>query len=513
MININNLNSIFFSIIFLVLGVVTSLSLPPFNYVFINFITISIFFLLLQKIVSKNKLRNFFAGYFFGFGYFLASLYWISNSLRFDEIFNFLIPATIIGVPLFLAIFYGLTTLIFSFIKTELSIKDILVFSIIFSLCEFTRGFILTGFPWNLIAYSWSKDIYSIQILSLIGTYSFNLLSITLFLIPALIFSSKSRKFKIITIVFIFFILSSNSFYGKNRIEKLSQINKKDLSYLIKIVSPRIDIKRFFKTDNTYELINEMSSYIKPGIEKNSIYIFPEGMLPNIYSNELKLFQKEFKNLLKPDDIIIMGINSLEDYTKQENLYNSLVVLDSNLRTIEKYNKQNLVPFGEFLPFEKLITSFGLKKVSIGYKSFSPGLEKKVIFLEKYGIRFLPTICYEIIYTGNFQKQTFNIIINISEDGWFGNSIGNHQHFAHSIFRSIEQGSSLLRSANNGISAHITPYGFIENKLESTEKGVIEINSLYPKVKTLFNETGNKVFFYLIFFYISLIFFIKLYKK
>ena len=180
-----------------------------------------------------------------------------------------------------------------------------------------------------------------------------------------------------------------------------------------------------------------MSSYIKPGIEKNSIYIFPEGMLPNIYSNELKLFQKEFKNLLKPDDIIIMGINSLEDYSKQENLYNSLVVLDSNLRTIEKYNKQNLVPFGEFLPFEKLITSFGLKKVSIGYKSFSPGLEKKVIFLKKYGIRFLPTICYEIIYTGNFQKQTFNIIINISEDGWFGNSIGNHQHFAHSIFRSI----------------------------------------------------------------------------
>ena len=125
----------------------------------------------------------------------------------------------------------------------------------------------------------------------------------------------------------------------------------------------------------------------------------------------------------------------------------------------------------------------------------------------------MPTICYEIIYTGNFQKQTFNIIINISEDGWFGNSIGNHQHFAHSIFRSIEQGSSVLRSANNGISAHITPYGFIENKLESTEKGVIEINSLYPKVKTLFNETGNKAFFYLIFFYISLIFLIKLYKK
>ena len=513
MININNLNPIIFSIIFLIFGVLTSFSLPPFNYVFINFFTISIFFLLLQKIDSTNKSRNFFAGYLFGFGYFLASLYWISNSLRFEEIFNFLIPITIIGVPLFLAIFYGLITFIFSYLKKKISIRDILVFSIIFSLSEFIRGFILTGFPWNLIAYSWSKDINSIQILSLVGTYSLNLFSITIFLIPAFIFSTKSRKFKIITIIFVFLVLILNNFYGKNRIEKLSQINKKDLGYFIKLVSPRIDIKRFFRNDNSQELVNEITSYIEPESEKNSIYIFPEGMLPNLYSNELNLFQKEFKNLLEPDDIIIMGINSLENYFNEEKLFNSLVVLDSNLNVIEKYNKQNLVPFGEFLPFEKLINFLGLKKVTIGYKSFSPGLEKKVIFLEKYGIRFLPTICYEIIYTGNFQKQKFNIIINISEDGWFGNSIGNHQHFTHSVFRSIEQGSSVLRSANNGISAHITPYGLIEDKLESTEKGVIEINTLYPEVKTLFSVNGNKVFFYLIFFYISLIFLIKIFKK
>ena len=120
-------------------------------------------------------------------------------------------------------------------------------------------------------------------------------------------------------------------------------------------------------------------------------------------------------------------------------------------------------------------------------------------------------ICYEIIYSGKINKTNsdFDLILNISEDGWFGNSVGPYQHFSHSIFRSIEEGKNLIRSANNGISAFINPKGQIINQIKSTERGVIEIKSFEQRKKTLFSSSGNKIFFYFLLFYISLFFFLK----
>ena len=100
-----------------------------------------------------------------------------------------------------------------------------------------------------------------------------------------------------------------------------------------------------------------------------------------------------------------------------------------------------------------------------------------------------------------------NFIINISEDGWFGNSIGPYQHFSHSIFRAIEEGKNIIRASNNGISAYIDSNGLVIKKLESTHKGVIEINNYKNSKRTFFSEFGNKIFFYFIIFYISLLFF------
>ena len=111
----------------------------------------------------------------------------------------------------------------------------------------------------------------------------------------------------------------------------------------------------------------------------------------------------------------------------------------------------------------------------------------------------------------NINKQNVDLIVNISEDGWFGNSIGPHQHFSHSIFRAIEEGKNIIRSANNGISAYIDSNGIILTKLESTQKGVIEINNYKKLDKTFFSKFGNNIFFYFILIYISLLFFI--YKR
>ena len=186
-----------------------------------------------------------------------------------------------------------------------------------------------------------------------------------------------------------------------------------------------------------------------------------------------------------------------------------MVVLDNKLNLIDEYNKIKLVPFGEFLPFENFFKKIGLKKISYGYESFSAGNNRNLIILDEINFNFIPLICYEIIYSGkiNLKLDETHFIINISEDGWFGNSIGPVQHFSHSIFRAIEEGKNIIRTSNNGVSAYIDSNGKIINKLESTDRGVIEINNYKSIKKTFFSKFGNNIFFYFILFYIILIFF------
>jgi apolipoprotein N-acyltransferase len=184
--------------------------------------------------------------------------------------------------------------------------------------------------------------------------------------------------------------------------------------------------------------------------------------------------------------------------------------VNNDLNILQKYYKNKLVPFGEFLPFENILSNLGFKKITQGYQSFSADNRRDLIRLNNFS--FVPLICYEIIYSGqiNNSEKSYDFILNISEDGWFGNSIGPYQHFSHSIFRSIEEGKPVIRSSNNGISAFINPKGQVIDKILTTDKGFIEVNSFKKSNKTIFGSHGNKIFFYFLFIYISLIFFFKI---
>ena len=190
----------------LLLGAFSSLSLPPFNFLFINFLSFSFFFIFLIKKykenLKKNKKSFFYFGWLFGFGYFISNLYWISISLTFDESFKFLIPFSVILIPSFLSIFYGLVTYLFIIFKPNKILTSFLTFVLIFGLIEYVRGSILTGFPWNLIAYSFSNQIEILYITSIIGTYTFNLFCISLFTSPAIFILKESRKDLIVPFFF-----------------------------------------------------------------------------------------------------------------------------------------------------------------------------------------------------------------------------------------------------------------------------------------------------------------------
>ena len=498
-------NKILTYIIPLILGLITSFSLPPYSFFFINFITFPLLLIFLISNYKKGKWISFKIGWMFGFGYFISNLHWITNALTFEENFRPLIPIALILIPLFLGGFYGIVTLACSFLSLNKKISSILIFSFFFSLIEFVRSFILGGFPWNLVAFAWTDYIYFLQILPFIGTYSFNLLSVTIFLIPTIILFNYRKITKLFFLVFASVIVIINFLYGSLILKKNKEINETNLNFVIKIISPKIDINRFFGDESPEKIILELIKLSDPNNLEKTIFIFPEGVLSNIYLEDLKNYSYIFSENYSDQHKIIMGINSSE----KAKVFNSMIVLDKDVNILTKYNKNKLVPFGEFLPFENFFSKFGLKKITQGYQSFSSDNKRKIININN--VNFVPLICYEIIYSGkiNKTKDDFDLILNISEDGWFGNSVGPYQHFSHSIFRSIEEGKSLIRSANNGISAFINSKGQIINQIKSTESGVIEVKSFTQKKKTLFSSFGNKIFFYFLFFYIILFYFFQ----
>ena len=519
MIYLNNLLNNKFFVIYIapfVLGAITTLSLPPYNFTFINFFSFStlLFLILVIKKKTQAKFRKkksnryyFYLGCSFGFSFFLFGNYWISISLTHDEAFKGLIPFALILIPLFLSLFIGFVTLITGPF-CDRKFYFIIFFSLVFSIFEFFRGIILTGFPWNLIAYTWSWSIPSIQILSLIGTYSLSLISITFFCIPFIFFQKKIIKNNLIFLSIFLFFFIFNYLYGVNKINNNSYDYEKSLK--VKIVSPNFLLEDY----NNKSEENQLEKLIKisnPKKNVKTLFIWPEGIFRESTVQDIHKYKDLFNSKFSKNHLIALGINNqiISNGSENKKIYNSLVIINNELEILSLYNKIKLVPFGEFLPFEKIFSNYGLKKITSGYNSFSAGDNRKIISLGKNfkNKLILPLICYEIIYTGNIKRknQFSDLIVNISEDAWFGKSIGPYQHFSKAIYRSVEEGVFVARSANKGISAFINPSGKVIKSLNTGESGNIELNFPNFHEKTLFSNYGNKIFYLIIILYMFLI--------
>ena len=514
---IAKLNNKLFVIFFapFLLGAITILGFAPYNLTFINFFTFSILLFLISKVKksTQSKYRNkksnryfFYLGCSFGFGFFLLGNYWITISLTHDEMFKGLIPFALILIPLFLSLFFGLAILLVgTFVEKDISF--ILLFSLVFSIFEFLRGNLFTGFPWNLISYTWSWSTEIVQILSLIGAYSLSLISITFFCIPFLFFKKEFVLKNIFFVLFCLIIFIGNYSYGKFKLNNSNYKFDKEIN--VKIISPNFSLKDYATKSEEFQ-IKRLIKISDPEKDKKTLFIWPEGIFYQSYLEDIKKYRNLFKDKFSENHLIILGINNFTSINNidDQKYFNSLAVLNYKLEILSLYNKINLVPFGEFLPFEKTLSKFGLKKITPGYSSFSSGDERMMINL---GSQFnekliLPLICYEIIYPAKIKKanQLPDLVVNISEDAWFGQSIGPQQHFTKAIYRSIEEGVFIARSANKGISAFINPNGKVLKSLNMGESGNIELNFPYFNQPTLFSNHGNKIFFLIILLYIFL---------
>ena len=499
------------------LGCLSVFSFQPFNFTWINFFIFPSLFLILFNINkrSKNKYRKkpylinlFYAGYFFGIGFFLTGTYWISNSLQFDASLKHFIPLTIITLPLVLGLFYGFASIICGKYITY-DLKSIFLFSAIISITDYFRAKIFTGFPWNLWAYSWSWFTEIIQILNPIGLFAFNLTTITFFCLPVILFTQK-LQIKILTIIIFTLLFFGNYLYGnyelnRNKIENLTKLQENKYLY-VKIVSPNFELKYNLSDTETNERINKLIKYSNIDRDKKTLFIWPEGALSGKYFFEMENYKNIMKENFSSNHLIALGINTLDN--KNEKFYNSFIIVDRNLNKKFQYNKIKLVPFGEFLPFVYMLKKIGFKKITEGYGSFSKGNVSNTFFYEN--INVVPLICYEIIFPELIQKinSKKNLLINISEDGWFGDSIGPYQHFAKSIYRAIESDSFVLRSANKGLTAIINNNGQIIKSLKINESGNIEY--LLPIKEKKGGNKNDLIFFVLLFTYCFI--FLK-YKK
>jgi apolipoprotein N-acyltransferase len=485
-----------------ILGTLTVFSFQPFNLSYINFLILPILFLLTVYTQKKSKntyrkkpylLNLFFIGYLFGVGFFLSGIHWISHSLTFDEIFKFLVPVAIIGLPIFLGLFFGLANLIVGpFLKNNFT--SIILFSSSFAFMDYVRAKILSGFPWNIWAYTWSWKPEILQSLFYIGFFSFNLLCIIIYCSPLLLIFKKRINF------FLFFIISllffGNYIYGSSIIKKNDKnfielnLNLENSIYT-KIISPSFDLKYNLSNDDLSENISNLIKYSEPDKIKKTLFIWPEGAFTGFNFEQIKEYRALFEEAFSDNHLILFGSNTAQESSDGINIFNSLVVVNNKLNIVYQYNKIKLVPFGEFLPYENILNKFGVKKITEGYGSFSKGSTYDTF---KYdNLNMLPLICYEIIFPELNPNQK-NIIVNISEDAWFGSTIGPSQHFAKAIFRAIENNVYLVRSANKGFSAFVDNKGVVKKLLKPNERGVIELDV------PIINNSKKKYKFNLIFF-------------
>ena len=434
----------------------------------------------------------------------MSGISWITNSLTFDDNFKILIPFALILIPLFLSLFVGLTTLFIGpFLNYNFS--SILIFSAALAFSDFLRANLFTGFPWNLWAYSLSWSTEMLQTLNLLGLFAFNLITITVFTFPVIFFYKLKFKRLLLSCLLSVCLILGLYVYGNYKINhNINFLKTIDNKINVKIISPNFELKYGLNIEQIEKKLKKLIRYSEPNGNKKTIFIWPEGVFSGYNYNEILIFKDLIQKNFSNNHFIVLGVNKLDQKTGL--FYNSLLLVDNNFSVMHQYNKQKLVPFGEFLPFESVLNKFGLKKITEGHGSFQNGTERVNIKIGR--LNALPLICYEVIFTNIIQQagSNTNLIINISEDAWFGNTIGPEQHYAKSIFRAIESGTFLLRAANKGISAIIDNKGVSVKQLERNEAGNIEFE--VPLIKSK-NNKNDLIFFVLLITYLLIFKFYK----
>ncbi len=485
-------------LLLLLFGALVAVALPPLYITPLAFVGFCGFFIILNN--SVNYKTAFSAGWWFGVGYFTAGLYWISVALFVDiSSFWWLYPFALFGIPLVLAVYIGLVGICtFSLSKYFSGWRLIIIFTNIWVISELLRGYLFTGFPWNLTGYVWAFSDNILQIASITGIWGLSFLGVLVFTIPVL-WLEKGRNIKSLYIpcLAVLFTLLVIFVWGGWRLSSASAENVQGVK--LRIIQGNIEQDLKWDEEKRYPILAKyMKMSVQEGYDEITHIIWPETAIPFVTFLGSDLY-KLIGGIVPKKGALITGALRAEIDSRGtiDKLWNSMEVINHKGELYSYYDKTHLVPFGEYVPFAYILP---LNKIAYAPVNFAIG--KGLATNKAPGFPdFSGLICYEVIFPGQVvdKQNRPGVIVNVTNDAWYGNTSGPYQHLVMARVRAVEEGIPLIRSANNGISAVIDPYGRVIAKTKlSTEAVLDSYLPMYIKEPTTYNRYSNAVIILLI---------------
>ena len=446
---------------FFILGLIMALAQAPFNFSFLYFLILPLLGLYTRDL--KDKKTGFSIGWWTGLGYFSFTIIWIIEPFFVEpKTTGWIAPFALIFMAGGLALFWALAFYIATWLTSAGKIRLIFL-AISWTFFEYLRSFIFTGFPWGHLSYG-LLSLPIIQVISWIGAHGLGLLLLIICFLPAI---CAPRVKSGLTIMLSFLcLLTVIGFWRSNNI---NPDNPKNI--IVRVVQPNATQSLKWRKDKKeifYRKLLDLT--IGKSLTSPNVVIWPETSISKLL-NDSDAVIKEISIAAGPNTSVVAGIVRKE----KNNSRNSLILINEHGDISAIFDKQHLVPFGEYMPMANFLNTIGLSSLTGLAGNFKPGKGSRIIDGGNIP-NFLALICYESIfsnYSNNIENRP-DWIVQITNDAWFGSFSGPYQHLAQARIRAIEQGVPFVRSANTGISAMIDPYGRILNSIELETSGYFD---------------------------------------
>ncbi len=496
-------------------GAASALAMPPWQAFPVLFITVPVLIWLLDGVNGPGRRRMAMGaaltGWAFGFGFFLAGLYWLGNALLVDaRQFAWALPLAIALLPAALAVFPAAACTAARLLWTG-NYTRIFALAVNWTVFEWLRGHVLTGLPWNLAGYGFSGLLPVTQMAAVTGIYGLSFLMLLLSGLPAGLAgggtagASPMRRYVPPLAALAGFALLWGA--GSWRLARSAHGFVPGVN--LRLVQPNIAQKDKWKPANRgpilarmLELSDAATSPDRMGIADVTLLIWPEVALPYLMLENADALSAIAALLPDKTHLVtgairreaVRGRDTPGSRTGKWRVYNSIIVLDGRGRTVSVYDKMHLVPFGEYLPFQDTLEKLGLRQLTGLPGGFTAGMSRPGM---RAGVApsFTPLICYEAIFPAGVASSNGRNgwMVNLTNDAWYGDTPGPRQHFQQVRMRAIEQGQPVIRVANTGISAVIDPYGRVLNRIGLGHSGVIDSPLPAALAPTLYSRFGDLV--------------------
>ena len=438
-------------------------------------------------------------GWWFGFGYFLAGLYWIGYAFLVDApTFGWLLPIAVIGLPAVLAIYTALGVALARVLWPRGALR-ILALGVCLTASEWLRGHLLTGFPWNAIGYALTAPLALAQAASVFGIWGLTFIAVVVFASPAALADDRTETRRPwLPLALGVIALAALGGFGAVRLARLPTRLVDGVH--LRIMQPNLqqDVRFNYAAkrevmDRYVALSGQTTATSPQGLKDVTHLIWPESPFPFFLTREADALA-QIARLLPQNTVLITGAVRLADPDNpvESGVYNSIYAIDHDGSIRAIYDKVHLVPFGEYLPFEDILERIGLRTLTKQHGGFLAGDRHRMIAIPD-APGALPLICYEILFPGEVASSDSRAgwIVNVTNDGWFGNSTGPYQHFQQARVSAIEQGLPLARAANTGISAVVDPVGRIIGALPLASEGVLDAPLPRPINAPIYARIGD----------------------